>query len=472
MASISALHGRLALAAMVLIGVTAMADGPKAARLRVSANRRFLVDGDGTPFFWLGDTAWELFHRLTREEADHYLTTRARQGYTVIQAVILAEFDGLNTPNAYGQKPLRDNDPAQPNEAYFAQVDWVVDRAAELGLHVGLLPTWGDKWNLKWGKGPVIFTPANAGAYGEFVGRRYRGRPVVWIMGGDRPVESDEHRRILRAMAEGVRRGDGGEHLVTLHPSGRSSSAKYVHDEPWLDFNMLQSGHAERHFPSYDMVARDYARQPIKPCLDGEPCYEDHPVMGKGLREPYHDDLAVRRAAYWGLFAGGFGHTYGCHPVWQMWDASRTAVNGARTPWRQALLLPGAQQMRHAKNLLLSRPFLTRIPDQSLLAEGAGEGAAHRRATRGEDGSYALVYAPSPAPFRIRAEALSGERLTVWWYDPRTGAAHSAGILPRQPVMTFTPPADGPDWVLVLDDAGRGFPPPGAVTAPNKETLP
>ena len=430
-------------------------------RLQVSANRRFLITPDGAPFFWLGDTAWELFHRLNREEADHYLTTRARQGYTVIQAVVLAEFDGLNTPNRYGEMPLIDNDPLRPNEAYFQHVDWVVDRATELGLVVGMLPTWGDKWNQKWGRGPVVFTLENAGPYGEFIGRRYRDKPIVWIMGGDRPIENGEQLRIVRAMAKGVRKGDGGTHVMTLHPSGRSSSSRYVHSEDWLDLNMLQSGHADREFGNYEMLAQDYARTPTKPCLDGEPCYEDHPVMGKGPRNPYHGEYSVRKAAYWGLFAGAFGHTYGCHPVWQMWDGARTAVNGARTPWREALNLPGAVQMRHAKTLLLSRPFLVRIPDQSLIASPVGEGGEHLQATRSEDGAYALIYTPVPRPFTIRLEAISGDRIAAWWYDPRTGKALDAGTSVKSAIMTFTPPATGPDWVLVLDDASRGFSTPG-----------
>ena len=55
--------------------------------LKISDNRRYLTDENGDPFFYLGDTAWELFHRLDREEADYYLETRAEQGFTVIQAV-------------------------------------------------------------------------------------------------------------------------------------------------------------------------------------------------------------------------------------------------------------------------------------------------------------------------------------------------------------------------------------------------
>ena len=102
-------------------------------KLVVSANRRFLSWDDGAPIFYLADTAWELFHRLTREEADLYLRTRAEQQFTVIQAVALAEFDGVRTPNAYGHLPLHDEGPTRLNEAYFKHIDWVVDRARGAG---------------------------------------------------------------------------------------------------------------------------------------------------------------------------------------------------------------------------------------------------------------------------------------------------------------------------------------------------
>jgi len=119
-------------------------------RLLVSENKRFLVFEDGTPFFYLGDTAWELFHRLDRENAGKYLQNRASLGFTVIQAVVLAELNGLLDPNAYGEVPLIDLDPTRPNEAYMLHVDYIINRAAELGLFIGVLPSWGDKWNQKW----------------------------------------------------------------------------------------------------------------------------------------------------------------------------------------------------------------------------------------------------------------------------------------------------------------------------------
>lgn len=145
--------------------------------LQVSTNRHFLVDGQGRPFFWLGDTAWELFHRLTREETELYLDNRRRKGLNLVQAVALAEFEGLTVPNAYGELPLHQQDPRQPNEAYFAHVDWAIAAAAARGLVVGLLPTWGDKVNKMWGAGPVVFDEASARDYGAWLGRRYRQAP-------------------------------------------------------------------------------------------------------------------------------------------------------------------------------------------------------------------------------------------------------------------------------------------------------
>ncbi len=431
--------------------------------LRVAENRRFLVHEDGTPFFYLGDTAWELFHRLSREEADRYLTDRAAKGFTVIQAVVLAELDGLHAPNAYGKTPLEDDDPTRPNEAYFSHVDRIVQRAEELGMFVGMLPTWGDKWKKDWGVGPVVFTPENAEAYGELLGARYAEAPVIWILGGDRNPETDEHIAIIRAMARGLARGDGGRHLMTFHPQGGASSSRWFHGEEWLDFNMIQSGHSEKHLPNYRMVAADYARDPIKPTLDGEPRYEDHPVDWKPDEKGWFDDYDVRQAAYWALFAGALGHTYGCHDIWQFHAPGRKPISFARTPWQEALDLPGAAQMGHARRLIESRPFLSRIPDQALLACEEGIGDAHLRATRCAEGRYAMVYVPAAdQTVAVHLDPLAGEAANAWWFDPRTGEATPIEQeLPARGTREFVSPEQGPDWVLVLDAAERDFPPPG-----------
>ncbi len=455
--------------------VASAAKATSAPRLRVSDNRRFLIKEDGQPFFYLGDTAWELFHRLSREEAARYIENRAKRGFTVIQAVALSELDGLNVPNAYGHGPLIDNDPARPavvegsDNDYWDHVDYIVNRAEELGLFIGFLPTWGDKWNKKWGVGPEIFSAQNAEAYGEWLGRRYRGRPIIWILGGDRPVETDGHKEIIRSMARGLRRGDGGEHLITFHPTGGRGSAEWFHDEEWLDFNMRQNGHVAE-FDRYAATRMDYDRTPVKPVIDGEPIYEDHPVSFRPKEMGHSIAADVRRPLYWDLFSGAFGHTYGHHSVWQMWQPNRKPVNGPLLPWYDAVDQPGAAQMQFGRRLLESRPFLSRVPDDTVVVEAEvktsvpGAGRYRFVATRDVDGTYAMVYAPVGRRFKVRMNVISGSKVRAWWFNPRDGEATAIGEFADIGELEFTPPDPGEhlDWVLVLDDAARGYPPPGA----------
>ena len=438
-------------------------------RPKISANKRFLVTQDDKPFFYLADTAWELFHRLSRAEAEKYLKDRAARGFTVIQAVVLAEEDGLRVPNANGDVPLKDNDPTKPNEKYFEHVDWIITRANELGLLVGVLPTWGDKWNKKWGVGPEIFTPENAATYGEWLGKRYKNRGVIWIVGGDRPVETDRHRVIVAAMARGLRKGDEGRHLITFHPQGGQGSSQYFHEADWLDFNMRQNGHQAEFTGRYDRTRADYDRKPLKPVLDGEPIYEDHPLSFKGKELGYSIAADVRRPLYWNLFTGACGHTYGNHCIWQMFDKGRKPVNNPPLFWHEAILQPGADQMQHGRWLMESRPYLTRLPDDEVIAPDAVSlsvpGAGTRRfvATRCSEGSYAMVYAPVSKPFTVRLEKLQGKQVTAWWFNPRDGKATRIGTYDRKGTRRFTPPTPGEqlDWVLVLDNAEKTFAAPG-----------
>ncbi len=440
----------------LIVGLFCVLHGVGAAELpalKVSGDGRFLTRADGSPFFYLGDTAWELFHRLNREEADLYLRNRAAKGFTVIEACALAEHD-LSTTNAYGELALRDFDPHRPNEVYFQHVDWIVRRAAELGLYVGLLPTWGDKVSKKWGKGPEIFDEASAADYGEWIGKRYAQQPVIWIIGGDRNPDTKQQLAIWRSMARAIKRVTGGRQLMTFHPQGGANSAKWFHADEWLDFNQVQSGHALKDIPNYEFNLANRALKPAKPTFDGEPRYEDHPVR-KSTTGEWFDAFDVRQAAYWSMLSGAFGHTYGDHPIWQFLSDARPAITQARTPWTTALDHPGAFQMGHLRRVFETHAWQKLVPDQTLLASDAGSAGDHIRAARAGDNSFAFVYTPTGKSFQIHVDKLPSNPLKASWHDPRNGELKLVGPIARRAATVFTPPSSGRgnDWMLVIDGA-------------------
>lgn len=426
---------------------------PQWSKLYIQPDKRYITRGDGKPFFWLGDTAWELLHRLNREEADYYLKNRAEKGFTVIQTVILAELDGLTQPNPYGQIPLKNNDPTQPNEAYFQHVDYIINKANALGLIVGLLPTWGDKFNKKWGKGPEIFTPQNAKIYGEYLGKRYKGKGIIWILGGDRNPETEAHFAIINAMAEGLRAGHGGTQLMTYHPTGSGNSAAFFHKESWLHINMAQSGHAERNLKNYVFQRQNYALFPVKPTLDGEPRYEDIPVNFKAEND-YFTSHDVRQAAWWAVLSGTCGHTYGNNNVWQMYDASKhPGIIAARTHWRRALDQEGAFQMGIMRKFLESIAWHTLTPDQKPILNDNPQEGAYQVAAITEAKDVLVAYTPKGKSLRIDLSKLIVSNLCAYWLNPRDGIKTKISDVVNEGAKEFKAPITCPtcDWVLVIE---------------------
>ena len=442
------------------------------AQLKVSDNGHYLQTDDGKPFFYQGDTAWELFHRLDREEADLFLQNRASKGYNVIQAVALAECDGVDVDNAYGHKPLVNRNPAQPATAegeandYWDHVDYIVAKANSLGLYIGLLPTWGRYWN----DGNPIFNPQNAEVFGRWIAERYHKYNVIWILGGDRNPDDQYHKDIIRAMARGIRSVDK-QNLISFHPTGWQTSSKWFHHDEWLDFNSRQSGHHQR-YNSNAQILDDFRRSPAKPIIDIEPLYEDHPLEFRPDEDGHSNAWDVRRALYWSVFYGSAGVTYGHHSVWQMYDKEkgRSPINRPLMPWYKAIDQPGAGQVVHLKNLMLSRPYFDRVPAEEFIVQDEvhssvpGAGRYRFIATMDAAGSYAMVYAPIGREFSVKTDMLKAEKITAWWYCPRTGRAQKIGSFTNdgQP-KAFTPPMKGEamDYVLVLDDAAKHYPKPG-----------
>jgi hypothetical protein len=279
-------------------------------------------------------------------------------------------------------------------------------------------------------------------------------------MGGD--VRGDRNREVWCALAESIRREDPG-HLMTYHPFGRTQSSRWFHSEPWLSFNMFQSGHRRydqrpedespldwRGEDNWRYVLEDHAREPAKPTIDGEPSYEDIPQGLHDPSQPRWTDDDCRRYAYWSVFAGSFGHTFGNNAVMQMHKpGSGQGSYSVRCYWHEAIHHPGAGQMTHLRDLMATIAYTERSYAPHLIDGDPGEGYDRLIATAGRD--FALVYTHTGRPLRLALGSLQARRLSASWFRPKDGSAVSAGSVPNRGVRTFEPPpAAGPDRDRVL----------------------
>jgi hypothetical protein len=422
-------------------------------KLKVSPNGRYFVDQDGKPFFYLGDTAWLLFQRLDRKEVDEYLKDRAAKGFTVIQAYVIRGM-GKQHPdgpiNLLGESPFIDRDPTKPNEAFFKNVDYVIKRANELGLVMGLVTS--KSWHVN--KHPEkVFDVKNAYTFGKFLGERYKDSAIMWYPGGDSPPGED--RDVWLAMVKGLKEGCGGRQLISYHGQGHTSSSIWFHNVDWLDFNSIQSGHRWA-TKTYEFVEKDYALSPAKPTVDMEPPYENHPT-GK---TPRIDSHQVRKDAYRNMLAGAAGHGYGALDMFYLYkDSDGPFPRDGFQPWRKAMAYEGSRQMGLMRRLFELRPWYKMVPDQSVIASGQGEGEDHVQAARAADGSFLIAYLPHGNPLGIHMDKLSGKKAHARWYDPRDGKWTDIGVYENTGMREFTAPAksDHADWVLVIEDEEKGY---------------
>ncbi len=436
--------------------------------LQVSKDGRRLEQANGEPFFWLGDTAWTLFANLNREEVREYLDTRKRQGFTVIQANVLAW--AADDKNRYGNTAFIDRDPAKWNEAYWQHVDFVIEEIVKRDMVIALLPCWARTYIEERHGAEVdkIFTdrPQVAKVYAKKLGERYQAyRNIIWILGGDTwPAQHDVYDALAEGLTEGYGDGDPNGILISFHPKGgtyrppATSTAEFYHDKPWLDFNMIQSGHALGN-RNFERIAADYAKSPIKPTIESEPCYEGHPIkhdFDNGEFAASH----VRRRAYWSLLAGGFGFTYGANGVWQFAteDDNHIVEEWFKYTWREALKFEGAGDMIHVRNLF-ERLHANSAwePSNTLLTTSPDDIDSHQQAAISDTGQI-LVYCTSARPVAINAAKTKHDRYSVKWFNPRNGTYRNSaesGRLGEQ--STYNPPSETPneDWLLILTPISR-----------------
>jgi hypothetical protein len=429
----------------------------------------------GHPVFILGDAANDLAINLSAEsDIDLYLSTRQSQGFNAlwVEAVDIAY--AIDPPrNVLGQAPFIDMSApfVGENEAYWEHLDYVLERAAAYGFMVFLTPAQagsGASYCLGWCPYLQAASTSTLMAYGEYLGNRYKRYPnIIWLLGGDLDlVHYPQLQAKVEAILGGIRLTDPYHMTTEANEPGTTgyNSQDYKGGTPWPPgaWALNSFYHNYSGTPGEGVMTTDandaWTRSNRLPSLSQQDSYENNINSGTALQERMEAYQAVLGGMTLGVFLGNeimwtFGYKY-------QYSSGYTGP----TQWKNWFVTPATTARIHLARLMRSREFWKMSPDTSraVLTGSYGSGANTDAASCTSDGQTCMVYDPlgnSQAP-QIAMSHFSGE-VRAWWFNPETGATTDLGRFANRNTHTFTP-ADGNDWVLVLDLASLNLPAPGS----------
>jgi len=425
----------------------------------ISRDHRHLAHADGTPFFWLADTAWNGALLSTPADWNYYLTRRKLQRFTAVQWVA-TQWRAAPMGDRTGQLAFSGDDRIAVNSEFFQRLDGKLDalnRAGLLGVPVLL-------WAIGGGSHPEInpgfsLQEDQAILLARYMVARWGANDVVWFLAGDgnyRGVKAERWKRIGRAVF-----GDEPHAPVTLHPGGMQWILGEFRNENWFDFLGYQSGHGDDARTLNWMVSgppsTDWQMDSPRPFINLEPPYENHiAYQSKSPISPH----TVRRAVYWSLLnSPTAGVTYGGHGVWG-WDDGKTpptdhANSGIPFPWSEALEMPGATQMTHVSSFFTAIDYWRLQPSPEVLGAQPGkeDPKRHIAAARSRQGDLVVIYVPEDRNVSILQSALPKD-FSASWYNPRTGQPEQVAAVMNDRSIDFATPSEG-DWLLLLTGAAQ-----------------
>ena len=381
-----------------------------------------------------------------------YLDDRASRGFNAILVNLLEYYFSPDPPrNRYGEAPFTiPGDFSTPNPAYFDHARWVLERAAERNILVLLCVCYLGYHDAGW-PGPTSWNEGWFGevmkngfdrcrAYGRFVGESFGDLDnLIWVMGGD--ADPGSALVSIGQMAEGIKKADP-RHLMTAHCAPESSPVDEYRGERWLDLNNTYT---------YEIVHahlyEDYHRVPPSPTWLMEAAYEN---------EHTTSEVQLRRQAYWSVLRGGFGHTFGCTPIWHFGKGWETSLDG-----------PGSRGMTRFAEAFRDMPWWKLVPEAApsvswdprlqgpkLLLSGHGEarGLDFCSIARTADGRLAMAYMPTARKLTLDASVLAGPTVRLKWFDPIRGGWRDGGERNSGTPIEVEPPGEQ-DWLLAIESA-------------------
>ncbi|MGA8596398.1 MAG: DUF4038 domain-containing protein [Bryobacteraceae bacterium] len=429
--------------------------------LKVSENKRYLVDQRNVPFLIVGDTPQGLMGRLSERDAEIYFADREAHGFNTAGWIDVTcaghDYpDNVNATTPDGIRPFlgfvsgatdyQHYDLGKPNEAYFARLDHIVQIGADHHQAVFLDPMETIGWLSVLRNNSL----KAAYAYGQYLGRRYKRFPnVLWLNGNDfNSWRNPADDALVQAVAKGVRSVDPDQ-LQTVELNVFTSSS--FDDPAWIPLSALNSTYT--YSPTYMQMLHSYNEKPVAPTYLVEAHYD---LENVGKPPDLGTPAVLRREEYWTMLTGGAGQFYGNAYTWSF-----------KAGWQTHLDTPGVAQLKLWKEFFAALTWQDLIPDQdhAILTAGFGTyGSLQTRVSESDyctaagtpDGSMVVVYMPTARTITINMGALRGST-RARWFDPAIGAYHK---IPGAPFANrgrhqFTPPGknhDGDtDWVLLLD---------------------
>jgi len=425
--------------------------------VRVARDGRHLQHEDGTPFFWLADTAWNGALLSTPAEWDLYLRERQRQKLTVVQWVA-TQWRASPTGDREGRPAFKDPDRIAVIPEFFRQLDAKADAVNRAGLLNAPVLLWAIGGGARPQVNPgYALQEDQAMLLARYMMARWGANDVIWILPGDgdyRGPRAERWKRIGRALF-----GEEPHAPVVLHPGGMHWVWNEFRDEKWLDIHGYQSGHGDDdrtlRWIFEGPPATDWKKEPARPFINLEPPYENHVAYQSQTRIA---PLTVRRAIYWSLLnAPTAGVSYGGHGVWGWDDGTKPPMDHPRTgvplPWQKALLMPAAEQMAHVASFFTSIDYWRLRPAPEVLASQPGKQEARRHvaAARSEAGDLLVVYVPEDRNVEILQKSLP-PNFRASWFSPRTGEKPSVVAVVNDQAIQFATPDEG-DWLLLVKSA-------------------
>lgn len=444
--------------------------------LKLSANRRYLVDRNNNPFLIVGDSPQGLMGRLSPMEVDKYFADRQAHGFNTAGWVDVAcagkdfpdntsagTYDGIVPFTGYvaGGDDFEHYDLSKPNEAYFKRLDYAIESAARHGIFVFIDPAETIGW---------LATLRNNGpeasyAYGQYLGRRYGKDPNVgWLSGNDFlrwRIPADD--AVVLAVAKGIQ-SVAPQQLQTVEINYNTSSS--LDDRAWAPIISLNGTYT--YAATYIQMLHSYNQTPVMPAYLQEAHYDLEAV---GTPYDYGTPDVLRRQEYWTMLSGGTGQFYGNRYTWSL------------TPgWDSYVDTLGITQMEIWKNFFTSLPWQDLVPDQQHTTLTAGYGtfgsdqlhfdkdgldasyavrvsqSDYATAAGTPDGAFVVIYLPTPRTVTVDMTRLRGPA-SAEWFDPTNGQHKPivGGPFPNSGSRQFTTPkqnhARQGDWVLLLKAA-------------------